>query len=94
MTWQAYALCRVLVVTGRAEVDDWFPGAAGAIGRGHRAAAPMAATLAVCAACPVCTDCRDAALAAGEQHGVWGGINFGSWRQRGEARRGSARRAA
>jgi WhiB family redox-sensing transcriptional regulator len=29
----------------------------------------------VCARCPVRDECRDYALAAGEEFGVWGGLN-------------------
>ncbi len=31
---------------------------------------------AICSACPVRTDCLNAALARGEQDGIWGGLGF------------------
>jgi WhiB family transcriptional regulator, redox-sensing transcriptional regulator len=36
---------------------------------------PNAAAKQYCARCPVCDSCRDYALAAGEEFGVWGGLN-------------------
>ena len=38
--------------------------------------ARMAAAVAICHACPVQTGCYAAAVANGERHGVWGGVDF------------------
>lgn len=39
-----------------------------------------------CPGCPVRTQCRDAAIAVGEQWGVWGGHDFSTVQGRREAR--------
>jgi WhiB family redox-sensing transcriptional regulator len=41
---------------------------------------------AICAVCPVRRQCYDLAEANGEEHGIWGGVNF---RRRGERRAAS-----
>lgn len=62
--WRAEAACKgvdpELFFVGRADT---------ASGQPDRAAAK-----AVCRRCPVRTECLDHALAAGERHGIWGGL--------------------
>lgn len=60
-----------------ADPEDWWP-------IQHGDAARTAAAVAACSSCRVLEACRDYALAAGEEHGVWGGTT--------PADRGAARR--
>jgi WhiB family redox-sensing transcriptional regulator len=64
--WSADAAC--------AEVggDGFFPET------GDDYAADVEAAVKVCHGCPVMFACAAAALEQGEQHGVWGGLDFGS----------------
>jgi WhiB family transcriptional regulator, redox-sensing transcriptional regulator len=57
--WQDRALCR------KFPADDWFPAPFDS--------AALAQAVEVCLRCPVRISCLAAALAMGEQHGVWGG---------------------
>jgi len=57
--------------------DWWFPEP------GDELTAARAIRL--CATCPVATQCLALALLGGEQHGIWGGVNFE--RARGRRRR-------
>ncbi|WP_237565922.1 WhiB family transcriptional regulator [Ornithinimicrobium cerasi] len=57
--WTRDALC------AQVGGDLWFP----AKGGGTNGAKT------VCARCPVAQACRDYAIATGQQHGIWGGIN-------------------
>jgi WhiB family transcriptional regulator, redox-sensing transcriptional regulator len=57
--WQDQALCR------KFPEDDWFPA---------RATSQVVAELVeVCQRCPAQRSCLAAALAMGEEHGIWGG---------------------
>jgi WhiB family transcriptional regulator, redox-sensing transcriptional regulator len=60
-TWRAQAACR------GCDPALWYP----EVGDSDTAAEAKA----VCAACPVADACLDYALAAGEKHGVWGGLS-------------------
>lgn len=51
-----------------------------------RAAAVEARAKAICAWCPVSGECLSDAVARGEQDGIFGGINFGTRRNRRAAR--------
>jgi WhiB family transcriptional regulator, redox-sensing transcriptional regulator len=57
--WQDQALCR------KFPDDDWFPAPA----TSH----VVADLVEVCQQCPAQTSCLAAALAMGEEHGIWGG---------------------
>jgi WhiB family transcriptional regulator, redox-sensing transcriptional regulator len=57
--WQDQALCR------KFPDDDWFPAPA--------TAHVVAELIAVCQHCPAQRSCLAAALAMGEEHGIWGG---------------------
>jgi WhiB family transcriptional regulator, redox-sensing transcriptional regulator len=57
--WQDHALCQ------KFPDDDWFP---------ERATSQVVAELVeVCHRCPAQRSCLAAALAMGEEHGIWGG---------------------
>lgn len=43
---------------------------------------PMNSVRNICARCPVADDCFGTALSFGEEHGVWGGVWFGSKKER------------
>jgi WhiB family transcriptional regulator, redox-sensing transcriptional regulator len=59
VSWQDHALCR------KCPDDDWFP---------ERASSQVVADLVeVCQRCPAQRSCLAAALAMGEEHGIWGG---------------------
>ena len=67
MTWRVGALCR-----GDDAVHFFAPA--------HLERKPEkdfreAQARALCARCPVLSECLDYALAAGEPHGIWGGLN-------------------
>lgn len=62
-TWWQHAACR------SAEADLFFP-----ISEKGRSQLDTARAKAVCERCPVCPQCLDYALAAGQQHGIWGGL--------------------
>ncbi len=57
--WQDQALCR------KFPVDDWFPALA--------TSDVVADLIEVCRRCPVQRSCLAAALAMGEEYGIWGG---------------------
>ncbi len=57
--WQDQALCR------KFPADDWFPAPA--------ASDVVAELVEVCERCPAQESCLAAALAMGEEHGIWGG---------------------
>jgi WhiB family transcriptional regulator, redox-sensing transcriptional regulator len=57
--WQDQALCR------KFPDDDWFPAPA--------TAQVVAELVEVCQRCSAQTSCLAAALAMGEEHGIWGG---------------------
>ena len=59
--WTELALCAT------ADPDAWFPAPHDAKG--------AARAKAICATCPVKADCLAHALAAGEKHGIWGGLD-------------------
>jgi hypothetical protein len=57
--WQNQALCR------KFPADDWFPSPADSDA--------VAEVVEVCSRCPARISCLAAALAMGEEHGIWGG---------------------
>ncbi|MFD9126374.1 WhiB family transcriptional regulator [Kitasatospora sp. NPDC059571] len=69
--WQEAAACR------SEDPDLFFP----VSGEGLGAAQTLRAK-AVCARCPVVSACGDAAMAVGEAHGVWGGMDERDRRRR------------
>jgi WhiB family redox-sensing transcriptional regulator len=63
--WMINALCR-----GAADPELWFP-----VTETGPGAAQVAEAKAECARCPVATECLEFALAAGLDHGVFGGMS-------------------
>lgn len=62
--WLPLAACR------RADPEIFFPVADAGTPAGHE---QVMLALSFCAGCPVRPECLDDALAAGVEHGVWGG---------------------
>jgi hypothetical protein len=61
--WMASASC------AQADPDLWYPD--------RHDAVEVADAVRICHACPVRQECLDHAIAAGEDHGVWGGLTPG-----------------
>jgi WhiB family transcriptional regulator, redox-sensing transcriptional regulator len=61
--WWSRAACQFV------DPDLFFP-----VSAAHPARAQLAAAKAVCARCPVQSECLGYALAAGQVHGIWGGL--------------------
>lgn len=63
---------RDLAVCTQVHPDLFFP----VKGDGTSRSADLRAAQSVCASCPVWRQCLSEALTAGEQWGVWGGVNM------------------
>ncbi|HEX8001753.1 MAG TPA: WhiB family transcriptional regulator [Mycobacteriales bacterium] len=66
-TWRVAALCR------GDDAEHFF--APPHLERKEERALRERAARALCDRCPVRKDCLEAALASGEPHGIWGGLN-------------------
>lgn len=66
MTWQVKGVC----ASGRYSPEVWFP-----VGSSGPAVTQREYAKSLCRGCPVQGSCLQWALATGQEHGVWGGLD-------------------